>query len=259
MRFPIHLVLFSIAIASCNHKYYAPNTANIPLLSEKGEIKINALYSTGAGSSFNGGELQLAHALTNHIGVMANGFAAYKSEIVHDWGPFHGPNSREKGYGSYLEGAGGYFNSIGRNGIVEVYGGYGKGYSMNNYGFVAGSEMITRVNVSKVFIQPSIGSKILFGEIGFSPRIGLVNWKIKKTNGYLSDDLIAIYEKPHLFVFEPTFIVRVGSPSVKLQIAINYLAVLNSYEKNNGYPVKFLVEKCALSIGASVNFNTKRK
>ena len=54
---------------SCARYYYAPNSANIPLLSEK-EAKINAQYATGTVS--HGFEFQSAFAISPHFGGMIN-------------------------------------------------------------------------------------------------------------------------------------------------------------------------------------------
>jgi hypothetical protein len=105
----LFFILISVVLSntSCVHVYYAPSNANIPLLSHKGEARVNGLYTTGWDSEFDGGELQLAYAVTNHFGVTANGFTAGKSEVVSDWevmgdfGPSPG-GQREKGHGSTL-------------------------------------------------------------------------------------------------------------------------------------------------------------
>ena len=78
------LLLLSIAAitASCHHVYYAPNTPNRPMLTEKGETRINANYVSGADSEFEGGEVQIAHAVKENLGLMANFFTASKSETV---------------------------------------------------------------------------------------------------------------------------------------------------------------------------------
>jgi hypothetical protein len=129
------------------------------LLSRKDDVKINATYSTGVVSEFNGGELQLAYAISNHTAIMTNGFVAGKSEIVYDWGPFAGPEKREKVKGSYLETASGYFKNIPGNCMIEIYGGAGIGSSTNDFGDLSGTEMISKINFSKIFMQLAIGYK----------------------------------------------------------------------------------------------------
>ena len=72
MKQTIFLLCTVVCAASCTHVYYAPNTANVPLLSQKGETLINGLYSEGSLSTFSGGEFQVATAVSSHVGIMAN-------------------------------------------------------------------------------------------------------------------------------------------------------------------------------------------
>src|SRR5215203_4384981 len=104
------LIAIAITITSCQHVYYAPNSANAPQLSEKGETRLNALYCAGGDSEFSGGELQAAHAVSDKVGVMINFFAAGTSENVTSISS--NGSHVEKGNGSYIEGAGGYFMTL---------------------------------------------------------------------------------------------------------------------------------------------------
>lgn len=242
------LITISLLV-SCNHKYYAPNTANMPLLSEKGEARVNGQYTTGFSSGFNGGELQLAYAVSNHLGIMLNGFTGSKSEIVTDWGPFPGPDTKEKGYGSYFEVGSGYFKNLANNFVVEVYGGFGFGSVTNDYD--QGS--LSKVKLRKFSLQPAVALKHKHAEIGFVPRFALLNWRLQKLTGFPPEELMEIYRKPHPILFEPGVIVRTGFQNVKLQLSLNLADILN-YSADSD-----LAEKLTLGIGTSIQFNTTKK
>ena len=77
------LILLSVVLClltSCQHIYYAPNTSNAPLFSEKGETRVNGLYSTGGDSEYDGAEFQFAHAVSKNAAVIANAFTASKQK-----------------------------------------------------------------------------------------------------------------------------------------------------------------------------------
>src|SRR5687767_8827080 len=100
----IGLLIITAGMTSCAHVYYAPNTPNVPLFTEKGETRINALYASGGNiSSFQGGEIQLAHAVSENVGIMVNGLAGGRTETVSDWDWTSTGTHEESGNGSYLE------------------------------------------------------------------------------------------------------------------------------------------------------------
>ena len=251
----LFFILISVVLinTSCVHVYYAPSNANSPLLSHKGEARVNGLYTTGWDSEFDGGELQLAYAVTNHFGVMANGFTAGKSEVVSDWevmgdfGPSPGGH-REKGHGSYLELAGSYYKTFQEKFILEAYGGYGFGRVDNDYG----SGQTSRNRISKIFVQPAVGCKIRNVEFGVAQRIGLMNWNFKDHYGSLPQDIFS-YRVQRLFIFEPSITVRAGFPNVKFQLSMAHTNVLNTNYVNAD------IESLTIGMGVSINFDALKK
>jgi hypothetical protein len=63
------LIVFLFAFTSCSHYYYIPPTQNIPLFTEKKEIRATA--SLGGGDEINTFDLQAAYAITNRFAVMS--------------------------------------------------------------------------------------------------------------------------------------------------------------------------------------------
>ena len=250
------LLMIAVIMCSCAHVYYAPNTANAPLFSEKGETRVNALYTAGAYSEFSGGEIQVAHAVSKNVGVMINGFSVGTTGEVSDWN-WNGTTHTEKGNGSYLEFAGGLFKPFDANKqwIGEVYGGFGLGSSKHDYGFGDNS----KVNVAKLFIQPSIGYKSTYFEAAFIPKISFINWHVKESHisnnnsGYLKADFESIREKPGFMSFEPALILRGGGKDFKIQLGLS----LSTGNLSSGSVD--LTESTNGSIGVSFNIRSKKK
>jgi hypothetical protein len=246
------LTMIAISTTSCYHVYYAPNTANSPLLSEKGEVKINGLYSGGADSDFEGGEVQVATAVTEHVGIMVNGMFVGRTEQVEDY--WNGSNSHpESGKGSYVELAGGLFTAFDpkKKCIGEIYAGIGSGSVNSNYG----NNWDSKVSSTKLFLQPAVGYKTKYFEASFVPKISFLHWEVKSENisdatSSAASDMLMIRQKPNLVNFEPAFIVRGGSQNVKLQGSLSF-----SSSHNEMYPIETLTG----SIGVSINIKPKRK
>jgi hypothetical protein len=259
MKLLISLAATTLLCTSCYHVYYAPNTANAPLLAEKGETRINALYTTGGDSDFDGGELQLAHAVGKHVGIMINGLTAGKSEEVTDYSS-SGNNSTqtEKGSGSYIELAGGLFKNFDnkKKWIGEIYGGIGYGSVKNDYG----SGDHSKVSDTKVFLQPAIGYKSRNFEVTLSPKVSLVNWKVKENrissfNEDVKDELNYITQNPRFFIFEPALLLRGGGKNVKLQLGISF----SDYDVNGLMHRTGLTETLNSSLGVSINLKPSSK
>lgn len=250
----------SIVISSsCNHIYYAPNTANAPLFSEKGETKINALYAVGGVSEFSGGELQAAHAVSKSFGVMINGMTAGRSDT---WNDLSGrPNSyrNEKGTGSYFEFAGGYFKNFDqeKKWIGEVYSGIGSGSVKNDYDDGNSS----KVNSFKFFVQPAVGYKSKYFEVAVIPKLSFINWNVKEShingstsNGKVEQDLAAINAKKSFTAFEPALLVRAGGRDIKFQCGLSF----SNFTASSAFYSKDLIETLNASVGISINIKPNK-
>ena len=257
MKLFMCLISAMMLMTSCQHIYYAPNTANSPLLKEKGETRINGLYSHGGDSEYDGAELQFAHAFSKNIAVMANGFTASKSEYVDEYSGGNG--NTETGKGSYLELAAGYFKTFdkGKKWVFEIYGGYGSGTVKNSYG----SNEQSTVGFGKFLIQPSIGFKSDYFEFALVPKLSFVNWKVKQhsvtynINQDNLDELNSINADPGFMTFEPSIIIRGGARALKAQLSLtlsNYRAFTMLYSEG-------LTESANLSLGISVNIKPSKK
>jgi hypothetical protein len=255
---PLFIPFIALCVlTSCQHIYYAPNTSNAPLFSEKGETRINGLYSTGGDSEYDGAELQFAHAISKNAGIMANAFTASKSEIISDYSG--GGSHTETGKGSYIEFGAGFFKAldIQQKWITEAYGGIGFGSATNVYSFKDES----KVGITKIFIQPSIGYKSNYFEFAVVPKISLVNWKVKSEritspeNQDNLDELNAIRSDQAFVAFEPAFLLRGGGKAMKVQLGLS----VSGFKTSNMFYSTDLAETVNLSLGVSVNIKPKKK
>jgi len=73
------ILIIHLVIVGCAPVYYAPNAHNVPLFSEKNEATISASYAVlDNPGPMTGTDLQLAIAVSDHVGIMANGMFANK-------------------------------------------------------------------------------------------------------------------------------------------------------------------------------------
>ncbi|MCW3101681.1 MAG: hypothetical protein JWO09_121 [Bacteroidetes bacterium] len=192
--------------SSCSTNLYVPNTVNAPLLQEKGEIKAN----------FDETDLQVAVAVTDHVGVMANGYyRTYegKEYFVHE--------------GRMGELGLGYFTPLKNHLVFETYIGGGMG-SVNKkvtYTNYDNAEVTNSFYAkgARAFIQPGIGYSNKYFDAAFTPRVSVVKYSRFTYSGFGEEELARDYlDKGRLldgyYTFaEPAFTVRLGYKYLKLQ------------------------------------------
>jgi hypothetical protein len=197
---------FLILLTSCRSTMYVTNTVNVPLLKEKGEVKIN-IDQTDA---------QLAVGVGKHWGVMANAF--YKK---------FEKNDNYVNEGTIGEVGFGYFKPYRNNLILEAYTGLGIGTVDKKETFSTEENNLYWTSFSaqgtKAFIQPSIGYCTKFFDLAFTPRMSFVKYTHFNSYGYSQDQLAQDYlENDRLtngiYMFgEPAFTIRGGYKFVKIQ------------------------------------------
>lgn len=213
-------VLVITLLTSCTHYYYGPNSNNVPMLENKGDVRILAAAASAEESS--GFELQTAYAAANHFGVMLNLYTATGKD---ESSSTNGTNTTERGNGLYIEAGGGYFTYAGKttNWIFETYAGVGTGSIKNQYGNAEQS----KVGVTKFFLQPSIGYVNNRGtfQAAISSRFSSVHLAVKESNVTVnsSEDftqVATIKSNPNYIFWEPSILFRFGIPHAKLQLQL---------------------------------------
>ena len=198
----ISCLLFTIT--SCTTTLYIPNGSNVPLLRENKELKVTVS---------SGNNLQAAYAVTDHVGLMANGFWTLSTGDDNEI-----PGNR-KGKGSLVELGAGYFSRF-SNMVLETYvgGGIGKldyNDTENGKSYSSGG--------SRVFIQPNLGWTSKYIDVAVSGRLSGVKYNNFLAEGYTPAELdqeflrkANVEDKLWVF-FEPAITLRGGYKYVKAQ------------------------------------------
>ncbi|MBC7382193.1 MAG: hypothetical protein H7296_04265 [Bacteroidia bacterium] len=208
------------AISSCNVAYRS-TMLNTPLFSAKKEIAIAATTTN----------FQAAYSVTDHIGVMANGYFEQQDAPIDRVG--------NGGKGFLGEIGAGYFRKIYPKPeiIFETYGGIGYGHmsQFKNYsdpmnGFAVQQRSLT-ANGLKMFIQPAIGYKLRLFEISAGLRYSNISYLNIKTKNWpverLYDDHFDELNLNYSFI-EPAITLRAGIRNVKIQFQYLYCIKLSN-------------------------------
>ena len=217
------MLLFTVIVISSCNVMYMPNMENVPLMSEKGDMKFN-LSSTNA---------QASYAITDNIALMANGYKRDNS-----WTSAGDSVNFEYTSDRFLaEGGVGYFRPLSDDVIFEVYGGGGFGQIAFDYIDVDFDiDKRFSANMTRYFVQPNIGYKNEIIEFAFSSRLTALKFSGIEAKNYtvqdlVTDDLFQI-DKPTYFFFEPAFTIRLGYKWVKLHFQTIYSTKLNTEPLN---------------------------
>lgn len=228
------LALLSLVMAACSPKYYVPNTQNVPLFTEAGQVSLTAV---GNGNQV---EFQGAYAITNNIGIMANtGFYHPKDD-----------GNGNGGSGKLFEGGLGYYKAFTEHLVFETYGLVGFGDFENHFP-TASSSSKGKISgkLSRFGLQPAIGYRTSVFSLALSSRISSLDYG--KPDGDLifdNEDQIAYLKVNDSFIlFEPALTLRAGMKKVKLQLQLT--RGFNLTDKD------FRQDESLLSVG--VNFNLR--
>lgn len=204
---PIFLVLILSSCASI----YIPSVPNTPMLTTQGEVAAGAHLSLNGNFNFNS-----AYAVSNHFGVITNGAnlnnEGRKKDVKH----------------KMIEFGGGFFNTFGpgKNRIIEIYAGFGKGKSNRLFREFDDDKALISTDLQKAgytkkFIQVNYSSKKknnlkLFGR-NFGLNYGTaLRMSFIKTNDFYRNNVLQPNED-NIFL-EPVFFTRmILSEQVQLQ------------------------------------------
>jgi len=131
-------IVVGIILASC-HVLYVPNNFNSPLLRNKGDGQVNLAYGV------SGFDIQTAYAITNRIGVMANGQLLLSTSY-----------DTIKEQRTLAELGLGFTERYSDKGMFEIFGGIGTGIVPADFknSTYEGKET---TQLTRIFVQPSLG------------------------------------------------------------------------------------------------------
>lgn len=201
MRF---IIVLALLLSACS-PLYLPATRNAPLFDEQGEAQFSGYLSSA------GLEGQAAYALTDHIALTGSYAMASQKKTSNGTEYTRKNNYAEFGLGIY---------NTTRNSRWEILGGYGFGESTSSdvYYFFApafGSqaETVATGRLSRIFIQPSIGTNNRGANLAFTPKISWVDFSEFTSAGVT----VQPNEDPVMFL-EPAV-------TLKLHLAGNIFAI----------------------------------
>ncbi len=201
------LVLLSV---SCTPIYYKPNTQNVPLFSEQGEIRASLLGNA------NQAEVQGAYAVSNHIGLLVNGGLFFPESN----------DNGDGGFGKFAELGAGYFHPLGNGFVFETYGLAGIGDVRNHFpGTVSqypGTTGKVNATLYRFGIQPAIGYKTKYFSAAVSSR--LVNLLYGNIDGDLTfggvNQAGYLKENNSHILIEPALTARGGIDWLQVQLQV---------------------------------------
>ena len=192
-------MLFAVLVISSCKTAYVPNTVNVPLFDDAGQMRL---------SGDANGNVQFAASLGRRFGVMANGM----------WRRDGKSTDVTRGSGHFLEaGIGGFSSGSGLLRFETYLGaGVGKTKTIDN-------GKMYEANGARFFFQPSIGIHQSIFEVAFTPR--LVAGKFQKatttyTTAELTSNKLLDLDKPTWIFLEPALTARVGYKWLKLQLQL---------------------------------------
>lgn len=221
---------------SCSPIFYAPNTQNVPLISEKGETDLTI------SGNINQFEFLGAYGITNNMAIIANGGLFVPSDLDNGTG----------GSGKFVELGVGYFMPIRENWVFESYGIFGLGGFENHFPSTKTDYPETDGKISatmfRVGVQPNFGFKSKYFSAAVSTKIFYLSYsKIKgdlifgeiNQQNYLRDN-------SSNFMVEPAITIRGGFEKFKLQVQYGYSLNLSN--------IHFKQDEMFLTLGLNFNF-----
>ena len=224
-------------LASCNPKFYSPNSQNVPLISSKGEKNLTVATDLARV------DVQGAYGVTQNIAVKANAGFFFPEDLDNGNG----------GSGKVFEIGVGYFKPLPNNFVFETYAIAGFGSFENHMPSTLASSPQTTgnisANISRFGIQPNFGYKTKKFSAAVSSRFISLNYN--KIEGDLIFDgvnqLTYLKDNSSNFLIEPAITLIGGFEKVKLQLQYGY-----SFNVSNS---NFKQDKNYVTIG--LNFNLK--
>ena len=232
----LFFVSAALILGSCSPKFYSPNTHNVPLLSEQGEVNLNV---SGNGNQV---EFQGAYAVTDGFAIQANGGLFIPSDL----------DNGDGGSAEFGEIGLGYFKPIAENFVFETYAlaGYGnvENHLVSTVEVNPGTTGKISANLYRFGIQPSFGYKSDYFSAAVSSRF--VNVSYNNVDGNLiyedKDQEDYLNANSSNFMIEPAITLRGGFERFKLQFQYGYS--INVTQSN------FRQDNSHFTIGLNFNF-----
>jgi hypothetical protein len=224
---------FILLISGCA---IIPQTADIPLIKEKGDLRIDAGVSMIPSANAT-----ITYGLTEKVSIQT--FGSYGAD-----------------YPYYLQGAVGLFKNRGNNWITEWYAGAGTGIS--NVSNNADSGKLNG-NYHLYFSQFNFGkvnNNFLNADYGMSLKTGYLRTSFRDRNyfdTYSKDDNWDTYafpiQKDNSVLMQPMAFVRLGNGNLKFNLKLSGLFMYQFTNRDNKIPYGYY----NIGLGLNYYFNTR--
>lgn len=229
-------ILLVFTAFACSPKYYVPNTQQVTLFEEQGDINLTLIAD---GTKVEG---HAAYAISDQFSA-AVGYTTFQPMEVNDG---------DNGSGSLFEVAPGYYTRVGDNLIFEAYAQFGFGKFENHFLNQLDTLQADRTIMANAFrlgLQPSIAFKKDNFAVALSSRFSSLNYS--KIEGDLVfggvDQIEFLTENKNNFIIEPALTFWFGLEKIKLQAQYAF-----SFNVSNS---EFPRDKQLLSLGINANIN----
>lgn len=231
-------------LSSCSTSYYASGVQRAPILQEKGELTAAASGSVYARSVST--DFHAAYSPIENIGVMVNGnlFSPQTNRNT-----FNNTRTYTGLEGQYMEAAGGYYQLVGENSSVEIYGGYGRLFDGSTTTSTFNNDFISSFDYNRFFIQTAFGYRGEIFEIAPSVRVSRIDFQ--NVRNQETTNLGLLVDGDNFIMFEPSLTVGLGFRYFKFQISVG-----SSF---NFQYANFEYEPIALSAGFLFNLKPSYK
>jgi len=235
----ISVFILSVFLLSSCAAVYIPNARNAPMLSKKGEFQTSATVDP-----FINVNTQTAYAVSNHVGVMANGLYVHTSDNENEYKNQH----------LYGEVGAGYFYNY-KNFYFDAWGGYGIGKTKAiDWGSFFDASGTSTWSVTyqgmyeKYFIQPGFAIKRKNLHYGFVHRFSLLNFS--GVSGLDENKEAISFIKTNQFFYEPSFVFKVFIKQFYFTTQAGFSLPLGKTDNN----LNFMPFQFSVGVGVRLNF-----
>lgn len=217
-------ILNALIMTSC--VVYHPQTTDIPLISEKNDLRID-----GGISIVPSAHATISYGLSDKIAIQ--GYGSIGSDDRY-----------------YFQTASGLYKNLGNHKIMEFYGGFGYGYG-NAYKDANPGNLIGDYQL--YFAQWNYGkiaSEISNMEIGISLKLGYLHSNLTDKNYYKwtsEKDPFDNYSD-NSFLFEPIGFIRLGGEKLKFSIKLGSSLIYKFTNTDKNFPYSYL------NLGIGINY-----
>jgi hypothetical protein len=216
-------LLISLMMSSCI--VYHPMTTDIPLISEKNDLRVDAGISI-----IPSAHATISYGLTNKVAIQGFGSIGYDRY--------------------YFQAATGIYNNMGNSRVLEFYGGFGYGYGNAykdaNPGNLLGDYQLYfgQLNYGKIANESSNF------EIGFGIKTGYLHSNLKDKNYYNWVSEAGPFRTYHdeSLLFEPVGFIRVGGQNLKLSLKLGGTVIFKFTNTNRSLPYS------CINLGIGLNY-----